>query len=73
MDEFEVHSTLANTSGLPTGVINHGIITPEQYAKLLSRSQVGILLLNNNIINIHYLLGGLNTGGLTVSQVRLVF
>ena len=40
MEEFEVHSTLVNTSGLPSGVINHGIVTPQQYASLLAQSKV---------------------------------
>ena len=42
MDEFEVHNTIVNTSGLPPGVINHGIVTPQQYADLLAQSKVRI-------------------------------
>ena len=48
MDEFEVHSTLVNTSG----VINQGIVTPQQYADLLAQSKVRItdlLILEENI------------------------
>ena len=40
MSEFEVHSTLVNTSGLPSGVINHGIVTPQQYQDLLAKTKV---------------------------------
>ena len=46
MDEFEVNSTLVNTSGLPPGVINHGIVTPQQYTKLLAQSKVRMTALS---------------------------
>ncbi len=42
MSELEVHATLTNTSGLPRGVANHGIVTPEQYSDLLAKSKVRI-------------------------------
>ena len=44
MARFEVHSTLANTTGLPTGIVNHGIISSQEYEDLLSRSKASLYI-----------------------------
>ena len=40
MDWMEVHVTVGNITTLPAGIINHGILSSEDYRKLLGRVQV---------------------------------